>query len=43
LKYEWLRPEDYADLETLRLGVWTALKAVGSTLEINFSPFKNGI
>jgi transposase len=41
LKYEWLRPEDYADLETLRLAVWMALKAVGSTLKINFSLFKN--
>ena len=43
LKYEWLRPEDYADEDTLRLAVWTTLKAVGSTLKINFSPFKNGI
>jgi transposase len=24
LKYEWLRPEDYADQETLRLAVWQA-------------------
>ena len=29
LKYEWLRPEDYADKETLRLAVWQALAAVG--------------
>jgi len=42
LKYEWLRPEDYADEDTLRLAVWTTLKAVDSTLKINFSPFKNG-
>ena len=40
LKYEWLRPEDYAALDTLRLAVWTALKAVGSALKINFSPFR---
>ena len=39
LKYEWLRPEDYADADTLRLAVWTALKAVGSALKIAFSPF----
>ncbi len=43
LKYEWLRPEDYADEETLRLAVWTTLKAVGSALKINFAPFKNGL
>ena len=36
LKYEWLRPEDYADEDTLRLAVWTTLKAVGSTLNIVF-------
>lgn len=41
LKYEWLRPQDYADAGTLRLAVWTALKAVGSALTIHFSPFKN--
>ncbi len=40
LKYEWLRPEDYADEDTLRLAVWTALKAVGNSLRINFAPFK---
>ena len=43
LKYEWLRPEDYADEDTLRLAVWTTLKAVGSTLKINFSPFNNSV
>ena len=41
LKYEWLRPEDYADADTLRYAVWTALKAVGHSLKIAFSPFKN--
>jgi transposase len=40
LKYEWLRPEDYADEETLRLSVWQALMAVGASLNIAFSPFK---
>ena len=40
LKYEWLRPEDYADEDTLRLAVWAALKAVGRSLRIAFSPFK---
>lgn len=43
LKYEWLRPEDYADLDTLRLAVWAALKAVGNTLNIAFSPFKKSL
>jgi len=40
LKYEWLRPEDYADKETLRLAVWQALAAVGKSLTIQFSDFK---
>ena len=40
LKYEWLRPEDYADKETLRLAVWQALVAVGGALNIAFSDFK---
>ena len=40
LKYEWLRPEDYADKETLHYQVWLALKAVGKSLTINFSPFR---
>ena len=40
LKYEWLRPEDYADKETLHYQVWLALKAVGQSLTINFSPFR---
>jgi len=43
LKYEWPRLEDYADKETLRLAVWTTLRAVGGTLKINFSPFKDGL
>ena len=40
LKYEWLRPEDYADKEALRLAVWQALRAVGSAVNIAFSDFK---
>ena len=36
LKYEWLRPEDYATKETLHLAVWQALSAVGKSLKINF-------
>lgn len=40
LKYEWLRPEDYACPETLRLAVWHALRAVGRDLTINFSPVR---
>lgn len=39
LKYEWLRPEDYADAETLRLAVWQALSTVGQALKIQFSAF----
>ena len=39
LKYEWLRPEDYADKETLRYGVWQALSAVGQSLRIEFRTF----
>lgn len=40
LKYEWLRPDDYADKETLQYQVWLALNAVGKSLTINFSPFQ---
>lgn len=40
LKYEWLRPEDYADEQTLRLAVWQALAAVGVSLRIQFSAFR---
>ena len=40
LKYEWLRPEDYADKEALRLAVWQALAAVGRGVSIRFSAFK---
>lgn len=40
MKYAWLRPEDYADAETLRLAVWQALMAVGTSLNIQFSAFR---
>lgn len=40
LKYEWLCAEDYADASTLHYQVWLALKAVGRSLTINFSPFR---
>ena len=40
LKYEWLRPQDYADAATLHYQVWLALKAVGKSLTIQFSPFR---
>lgn len=40
LKYEWLRPDDYASEETLRLAVWQALQAVGKSLRIRFSAFE---
>ena len=39
-RYEWLRAEDYADASTLHYQVWLALKAVGTSLTINFSPFR---
>lgn len=40
LKYEWLRPEDYTDKDTLHYAVWQALSAVGKSLCIQFSPFR---
>jgi len=40
LRYEWLRAEDYADAPTLHSQVWLALKAVGTSLTINFSPLQ---
>ncbi len=43
LKYEWLQPQDYADKETLRYAVWQALSAVGKSLRIAFSPFKDSL
>ena len=43
LKYEWLRAEDYAEPDTLFYAVWQALRAVGHSLTIRFSPFQNCI
>ena len=40
LKYEWLQPQDYADKNTLHHAVWQALRAVGKSLKIQFSPAK---
>jgi hypothetical protein len=39
LKYEWLAPKDYESRETLCYAVRQALKAVGTSLHINFSGF----
>jgi len=39
LKYEWLAAKDYETRETLCYAVRLALKAVGTTLQINFSDF----
>jgi transposase len=39
LKYEWLAPKDYETRETLCYAVRLALKAVGTSLRINFSGF----
>jgi transposase len=39
LKYEWLAPTDYATRETLGYAVRLALKAIGTSLHINFSGF----
>ena len=40
LKYEWLRPADYADKDRLHFAVWKALASVGTTLRINFAKTK---
>ena len=39
LKYEWLTAKDYETRESLRYAVRLALKAVGASLQINFSGF----
>lgn len=41
LKYEWLAPKDYETRETLCYAVRQALKAVGTSLHINFSSFNH--
>ncbi len=43
LKYEWLAPKDYATRETLGYAVRLALKAVGTSLHINFSSFNHSL
>jgi len=43
LKYEWLAPKDYATKETLCYTVRLALKAVGTSLHINFSGFNHSL
>ena len=37
LKYEWLRPSDYENKDTLHFAGWKALAAVGTALSINFA------
>lgn len=41
LKYEWLRPEDYAQTQALFYQVKQALSAVGNLINIRFSPFNH--
>jgi transposase len=43
LKYEWLAPKDYETRETLCYAVRLALKAIGTSLRINFSGFKHSL
>ena len=43
LKYQWLRPQDYLDTQTLFYQVRQALAAVGSLLKIHFAPFQHGL
>ena len=40
LKYEWLRPQDYFETQTLFYQVRLALAAVGTLLHIHFAPFR---
>ena len=37
IKYEWLRPEAYADFRTLKTAVWHILDRVGSQYRIQFA------
>lgn len=41
LKYQWLRPQDYLDTQTLFYQVRQALAAVGTLLQIHFAPFQH--
>lgn len=43
LKYEWLTAKDYATRDTLCYAVRLALKAVGTSLHINFSGFNHSL
>lgn len=43
LKYAWLAPKDYETRETLCYAVRLALKAVGTSLHINFSGFNHSL
>ena len=43
LKYQWLRPQDYLETQTLFYQVRQALAAVGTLLKIHFTPFRLGL
>lgn len=43
LKYEWLQPRDYSDVQTLFYQTRQALAAVGTLLKINFSEYSLGL
>lgn len=43
LKYQWLRPHDYLDTQTLFYQVRQALAAVGTLLHINFAAFQHSL
>jgi transposase len=43
LKYQWLRPQDYLEPDTLFYQVRQALAAVGTLLKIHFAPFQLGL
>jgi transposase len=43
LKYQWLRPQDYLETDTLFYQVRQALAAVGTLLNIHFRPFQHGL
>lgn len=43
LKYQWLRPQDYLDTQTLFYQVRQALAAVGTMMHIRFKPFQHSL
>lgn len=43
LKYQWLRPQDYLETDTLFYQVRQALAAVGTLLKIHFAPFQHSL